>query len=652
HRAWHPCHRNRGMNPSGERGTPDIRGFVQQSRGKVKTTDVSIEAEMRNICARAGEILEKHSSPGILQKIEMPKKVGARSLRRWLKGYRDHGIAALYDGVAQRGNRNRQLTDNERKLMYRSVLGYLSDLKKTPANIVTDVRAAFVAENKKLMEAGEPELACPSRPTILAAIASLDPARVKLMREGRDAARRAFSPVGQGIDVERPMQRVEMDEQKIDLISLMADSGLLSLLTEEEKATYGLDDTKARWWMTVALCVRTRCIVGMNLSREPTAQSALRTVDMTMRDKGVWSDAAGALDPWAESGMIGTLVTDCGKNYVSHEFRARMHDLGINVLHTPAAAPWLKPYIERVFRTFSTRLMPRLSGCTFGDILRRGSSDPEEKAALAADQLCAVLVRWIVDIYHNTPHEGLNGQTPRNCWQSLTQKYGVTPPPSLPHRRLIFGQEFSRVLHKDGITVMGVRYHSRKLAQHLMHGSDMKMEVRWYPEDIGAIWVEIGGAWSPVGAVHKGFDGVSAQQWLVARRQLRIQNERDAQVKAHVVQQALDFVEEQNGYAMRRIGVVQQDWSSERIEREEQNWFTGFRIAEDEVERPVDAVSQRWGERLSSASTSERGVEEKVRDQPNISSAPTEPTQFPAEQHPAASDGDEDDGELMPLWDK
>ena len=30
--AWHACHRNRGMNPSGERGTSDISGFVQQSR--------------------------------------------------------------------------------------------------------------------------------------------------------------------------------------------------------------------------------------------------------------------------------------------------------------------------------------------------------------------------------------------------------------------------------------------------------------------------------------------------------------------------------------------------------------------------------------------------------------------------------------------
>ncbi|UWQ50653.1 Mu transposase C-terminal domain-containing protein [Leisingera caerulea] len=619
---------------------------------EVKRTDKSIKNMMEKICFRAGKIMKETTPPGMLPTQATPEEVSARSLRRWLKGYEYHGIAALYDSVSDRGNYDRRITDDERELMYRTVLGYLSDLKKSPANIVADVRAAFVAENEKRKAECLPELVCPSRITIRNAIASLDPFRVKLSRDGKDAARRAYSPVGQGIDVERPLQRVEMDEQQIDLISLMADSGLLNFFSDDEKAAFGLDGTQGRWWMTVALCVRTRCIIGMNLSRTPTAQSALRTAEMAMRDKGVWSDAVGALEPWEQFGMIGTLVTDCAKQFVGHDFRARMHDVGVNVLHTPAAAPWLKPYIERVFRTFSTRLMPRLSGCTFGDILRRGSSNPEEKAALTADQLCAVLVRWIVDIYHNTPHEGLDGETPRNCWHRLTAKYGVTPPPSLPRRRLIFGQEISRVLHKDGITVLGVRYHSKTLAQHMMHSNDTQMVVRWYPEDIGAIWVKIGDAWCPVNAVHKRFHGVSAQQWLIARRQLRFQHECAAKAKASVVQKALDFVAEQNGLAMKRVGVVQQDWSADRIEREEQAMFTGFGIAEDEDELTSSIAEHRWGEALPTAASTAQAAEEKVHDPAEISSVPAEPFQFPVEHHPASSDGDDDDGEFLTLWDK
>lgn len=629
-----------------------VLAFLERfEEGKVKRTDRSITDAMGELCIRAGEIIQTATPTKLLAKREVPEKVSARSVRRWLKAYEYHGLPGLYDRVSDRGNYDRVITDDERLLMYKSVLGYLSDLKKTPANIVSDVRSAFTAENQSRKAKGLPELLCPSRITIRQAIASLDPHRVKLTREGKDAARRAYSPVGVGIEVERPMQRVEMDEQKIDLISLMADSGLLNLLTQEEKEALGLNGERARWWMTVALCVRTRCIIGMTLSRNPTTQSALKTVEMAMRDKGIWADAAGALDPWAQAGMIGTLVTDCGKQFISHEFRARMHDLGVNVLHTPAAAPWLKPYIERVFRTFSTRLMPRLSGCTFGDILRRGTSDPEKKAALTYDQLSAVLVRWIVDVYHNTPHEGLGGETPRNCWERLTGEYGVTPPPSLPRRRLIFGREIKRVLQKDGVTVLGVRYHSKQLAQHMMHSPDTEMEVRWYPEDIGAVWVKIGEAWCPVQAVQECFRNTSAQQWLMARRQLRLQHQLDAHVKATTVQKALDFITEQNTAAMTLAGVFLEDWSLERIEREEQTMFTGFRVADADDEIPV-VNDESWGELLPTAADLAAIPEKKSQEPQEISSAAAEPVQFPVKHHPDPSNEDDDGGDLLTLWDK
>lgn len=620
---------------------------------EVNRTYKSIEDNMFRICLQAGHIMKSNASAGMLGTMQVPEPVCAKSIRRWLIGYEKYGIAALYDNVSSRGNYDRNLLEDERRLMYAKVAGYLSDLKKTPANIVADVQAAFVAENERRVAEGLLELACPSRITIRAAINSLDPFRVKLTREGKDSARRAYSPVGLGIDVERPMQRVEIDEQMIDLISLMEDSGLLNFLTAEDKLALGLDGDKGRWIMTVALCVRTRCIVGMSLSRTANTRSALQTVELAMRDKGIWADAVGALDPWDQFGMIGTLVTDCGKNFISHEFRARMHDLGVNVLHTPAAAPWLKPYIERVFRTFSIRLMPRLSGYTFGDIIRRGSSDPEEKAALTVDQLCAVLVRWIVDIYHNTPHEGLEGQTPRNCWLRLTEKYGVTPPPSLARRRLIFGYEDTRTLQKDGITVLGVRYHSHALARHMMHSPDTKMELRWYPEDIGAIWVKIGNEWSPVSAVHGCFQGVSAQHWQAARRELRIQHEGEARLKASVVQKALDFIEQLNGDAMRRVGLLNEDWSKARMDREERALFVGFHVDDDDDVSPTAAVDNRWGEGLPMGSaTPSSTVEEKTPETPEISSAPKEPSQCPSADRPAAPDEGEDDGDILTLWDK
>jgi len=628
-----------------------VLAFLEKYQaGKIKRTDTSIREGMDSILGAAARMMRDYDTRATIRETVSP-----RSLRRWVSAYERDGLAGLYDDVSQRGNYGRKLTEEQRFFMYSKLPGYLSELKKTPANIVKDVRNAFTAENAEREAAGRTDLLkCPSRVTILAAIHHLSPFRVKLAREGLDAAMRAFSPVGEGIDVERPLQRVEMDEQKIDLMSLMEDSGLLNMFSDEDKARLGLDGSIKRWWITVLLDVRTRCILGMILSRTPSSKSGLRAVEMGMRDKGVWASAADAQETWSEHGLMGTLVTDCGKQFVGHDFRTRLCDLGITLVHCPGARPWLKPYIERVFRTISSKLMPRLSGCTFGDILRKGSSNPEEKAALTVDELCTVLVRWIVDVYHNEPHEGLYGETPRDCWNRLTLQYGVTPPPSLRRRRLIFGEKLSRTLQKDGLTVAGVRYHFKALATHMLHNPDREMEIRYYPEDIGAIWVKIGTQWTEVFAIHRCFHGVSYQKWRMAHRELRAKHAKAAELNSRVVQQALDYIESLNADAMAKVGLVLDTIDAETIDRHEREAFIGFRVGDGcDDEHPQTDLGD-FGTSLPTAgdtagvhaNEASRGPAEE------ISSALSESIQF-SDRQPANDDDDgEDDNFILQLKDK
>ncbi|WP_150282512.1 integrase catalytic domain-containing protein [Salipiger aestuarii] len=147
-----------------------------------------------------------------------------------------------------------------------------------------------------------------------------------------------------------------------DAITLMAEGGLFHHLTDEEKKALGLDKKKARWWITVAICCATRCIVGLVVSRQPNSQSALRVIEMMMRDKGVWGDACGALTPWNQFGWPSVIVTDCASYNISSLVQARVSDLGITLQYCAAANPESKGRIERMFGTFATQLMPRLSG--------------------------------------------------------------------------------------------------------------------------------------------------------------------------------------------------------------------------------------------------------------------------------------------------
>lgn len=272
-------------------------------------------------------------------------------------------------------------------------------------------------------------------------------------------------PVGEGLRLTRPLGRVEIDENTINVISLTESWGLRSLLTEEERKILGLDGSKARWFVTVAICATTRCILGMAFSRSAKEKASLQVLQMILRDKGKRADAAGSLGSWDMHGTPILIVTDNGAAFKSELFRTACADLGITTLRAPAGLPQMRARNERFFHSLNTGLLPRLPGRTFGSIREKGDADPEARAALTFDDLAFCLVRWIVDIYHNTSHAGLGGETPLHCLRRLTAEWGVQPPPDMGLHRVIFGERLPRKLSREGVTVMGLRYHSEALAR-------------------------------------------------------------------------------------------------------------------------------------------------------------------------------------------
>ena len=155
------------------------------------------------------------------------------------------------------------------------------------------------------------------------------------------------------------------------------------------------------------------------------------------------------------------LVTDAGSAFKAADFRTACADLGIRQEIAIAGVPQLRARIERLFRTLNLSLMPRLSGRSFENSLARGDYDGLAETALNVDDLTRALTRWVVDVYHNTPHEGLAGRTPLDAWEQAMLDWGVTPPPGPELQAQIFARPMQRNLEGDGITVIGVRYHKR-----------------------------------------------------------------------------------------------------------------------------------------------------------------------------------------------
>jgi len=575
-----------------------FRELLDDETKNISRNATSVKPYLGAIKLRVGEILEEGHPEDGNEHLAVPKKLGVKTVLEWERKERRFGLAGLYDKIIERGNRDRRLTADELMIMGKVVSKYLDDQRPSQAIIFREVQDAFDDENERRRAEVEPEIVCPSRETVRQAIRKLNPFDMSLTRHGRQAANRQFAPVGMGMQVDRPMQRVEFDEWETDVVALMAEGGLFHHLTDDEKKVLGLDKKKARWWITVAICSATRCIVGMVISRTPNSQSALRVIEMMMRDKGGWGDACGGLTPWNQFGWPSVIVTDCASYNISGLIQARTSDLGITVQYCPAGDPHLKGRIERVFGTFATQLMLRLSGRTFSNIAERGDYESEKRAVLNPEEFCSVLVRYVVDVNHRTPHSGLNGETPLDCWNRLVEKFGVQPPPDLGRRRLTFGQELERTLTRPGITILGIRYHSEMLARYMAKSHDRKVAVRWYPEDIGAIWVELGGRWFEIPAVFDRYRGVTAQGWLHAAAEIRAQNSQNVEINRAVVRQALDYIKETNSDAMTRVGLIMEDWSEKRMDYEEDRLFTGFKTSETEGQSPYDGQRNEWGTSL------------------------------------------------------
>lgn len=534
---------------------------IKLSRRQLARMMPAIKARLEATLTAADERLKRSYAAG---DITVPRQPSPKTLQRWCEKAHAMGFVGLIDARHRRGNRTSRMTLDESALLNKCVRAYLSLQRPTREEIVRLVGREFATENERRELDGRLLLKKPSRPTILKALRRLPPFQCDLYRLGYDQAIRKWSAHGQGLKLTRPLERVEIDEHTIDLQTIMAQHGLDPLLSDDERKELGLDGKIDRWLVSIAIDCATRCILALRLTRTATEACAISTLDMITTDKGEWADAVGARSSWHHHGTPEHIVTDAGSGYIGERFEAALSDLGVTVERAPAGLPMMRGIIERLFGTLSLKLMPLLSGRTFGDVVRRGDHPSEQRAALTVDDLAFALIRWCVDIYHNEIHEGI-GCTPNEKWAELYAKWQCPPPPSARRRRAAFGTRMSRKIGKDGLTVIGVRHNNMILQDWYRDHPQRHVDIRWYAKDIGAIEVKLGPDWYTIPAVFDGFANLPAQHWIAGLRAQRLRNAATIAANQTVIIDAIDAITAVNAAAMKRADVLDFDWTEKRI---------------------------------------------------------------------------------------
>nr|WP_288782477.1 transposase family protein [uncultured Kocuria sp.] len=265
---------------------------------------------------------------------------------------------------------------------------------------------------------------------------------------------------------------MQIDHTVIDLI----------IVDERERQPIG------RPYLTIAIDVYSRCLVGMVVTLEPpSAVSVGLCLAHTAVDKRPWLEHLGVDANWPMSGKPKELYVDNAAEFKSEALTRGCEQHGIDLGYRPLGRPHYGGIVERVIGT-AMREVHELPGTTFSNPSERGRYDSGKMATLTLSEL----EKWLtlaVAAYHGTLHSTL-GQTPARRWAEGFEVAG-SPTTSNPTAFLVdFLPVIRRKLTRTGFVIDHVRYFANVLKPWIARREKLeRFIIRRDPRDISRIWV-------------------------------------------------------------------------------------------------------------------------------------------------------------------
>jgi putative transposase len=403
--------------------------------------------------------------------------VNATTLYKWMKDYQDSGsVSSLVP--AKRGRRvGTKLISPEAEVVITSVISelYLSkqngDAKTTIIEVQTQCRTA--------------KIKAPHANTIRNRIDELHPREVLSKRGGKDLARNRFAPIqGAFPGADTPLAVVQIDHTEADVILV------------DEKYRKPL----ARPWLTLAIDVYSRMVVGLFLSFEkPSATSVGMCLAQAICPKREYLARLGVGGDWPVWGTMGVVHADNAKEFRGNVLKRACDEYKIDLQWRPVQLPHFGGHIERMMGTMATEIH-KLPGTTFSNIKKRKNYDSEKMAAMTLREFERHIVDFIVNIYHERVHSTIL-MPPKRKWAlgvlGTADQPGIGSPavPRDPRQvQLDFMPFYRRTVQQYGVQIDNINYYSPVLDQYINamdpgnSKAKRKFTFRRDPKDISKIY--------------------------------------------------------------------------------------------------------------------------------------------------------------------
>jgi putative transposase len=321
------------------------------------------------------------------------------------------------------------------------------------------------------------QLKPPGRKAVKIRLRAKPQSEIIARRLGRKAARDRFAPVVGSLEPKWPLSLVQIDHTVVDVI-------VVDTVTRAPIR---------RPWLTLAIDVYSRCVVGFHLSLEPPcATSVALCIAHAVLSKSAWLSERKIDAEWPMEGLIEHIHLDNAKEFHGEALRRGCEQYGTAIEYRPVRTPHYGGHIERLIGTMMGKVH-LLVGTTFSDVRDKGDYDSERNAAVTLDELERWLAHAIAGVYHREIHAALS-TTPLAAWErgisgdATTLGRGKPVAVSDPHRFLIdFLPIERRLIRREGISLHSVSYWSDVLRAWV--GMAEKMIVRYDPRNLSRIYL-------------------------------------------------------------------------------------------------------------------------------------------------------------------
>lgn len=258
---------------------------------------------------------------------------------------------------------------------------YLRRERPSLTRVVVEIRSACAEQGFQQ----------PTRRTVQRRLDAMDAREVTKAREGAKAARQHFSPVTGQNAAERPLDVVQIDHTRADII----------LVDSFERKPIG------RPWVTLVIDIATRMVTGYHVSFEaPSRLSVALCLTRAVAPKAEFLADLKCAVPWPAQGKPDSIHVDNGRDFRSRAFQSACAEWGINLVYRPPGSPHFGGHVERLIGTMmgAVHLLP---GITQSSVAAKGGYDAEANAGMTLREFDLWFALEICR-YNNSMHSSLN----------------------------------------------------------------------------------------------------------------------------------------------------------------------------------------------------------------------------------------------------